>query len=313
MTGEACGARKLRTALIAAAVLALAPAPSASAGGLSVVERDGGTTRERAIAGYWSAERMRKAAPLRAIRTPSGGFRLRTGDVRPRNHPARFESGPVADPTAYPNSVHGKLFGRLRGIGLYSCSGTVVDAANRNAVVTAGHCVTDPTYGPTSKLVFVPAYDHGARPFGTWVFDRIVTQRAWRRNGNFNFDMAGVEMSSPSGAALQDAVGSIPVTPFLPVEQTYVATGYPVNRDAGEAMWRCTSPFDGYDPRPIPHGPTPFAIGCNMGVGASGGSLMVDGAVSSVVSFGYEDHRNVLYGPRLGRKLVAVYEAAANG
>jgi hypothetical protein len=78
-------------------------------------------------------------------------------------------------------------------------------------------------------------------------------------------------------------------------------------------MSRCTAPFDGYDPRPITHGPTPFAIGCDMGVGASGGGLTVDGALSSVISFGYQDHRKVLYGPRLGRKLVAVYEKAANG
>lgn len=313
MIGEARRGRSLSLVLGAAAILAFASPPSTGASKLSVVEREGGAAGERAIAAHWTPQRMRKAKPLTVVGIRGDGARSRTRAMGPRNHPAPFVSGPVGDPAVYPNSVHGKLFGRMRGLGIYSCSGTVVEAANRNTVVTAGHCVTDPTYGVTSKLVFVPAYDRGARPFGTWVFDRIVTQRAWRRNGNFNFDLAGVEMSSPSGASLQDAAGAIPVTPNLPVEQTYVATGYPVNRRDGETMWRCTAPFDGYDPRPITHGPTPFAIGCNMGIGASGGSLTVDGAVSSVVSFGYEDHRNVLYGPRLGRKLVAVYEKAANG
>ncbi len=50
-----------------------------------------------------------------------------------------------------------------------------------------------------------------------------------------------------------------------------------------------------------------------MGVGASGGSLTVNGALASVVSFGYQDHPKVLYGPYFGRKLVSVYEKAANG
>jgi hypothetical protein len=299
--------------LAAAAFAAAAPSPGARADGLSVVERGGGGVREQAIADYWTAKRMRRARPLEAIRTDRGGMRLQLGERAPRNHPASFESGPVPDPGVFPNTVYGKVFGKMPGLGGYTCSGTVVDAANRSTMVTAGHCVTDPEFALAKKLVFVPAYDHGARPFGSWVFERIVTQRAWRRNANFNFDLAALEMSPLNGVALQDAVGAIPVAPNLPVEQTYVATGYPANRRDTEVMWRCIGAFDGFDPRPIPHGPTAFAIGCDMGVGASGGSMTVDGALASVVSFGYEDHPKVLYGPYFGRKLVDVYDRAANG
>lgn len=296
-----------------AAIALAALAPGARARDLSVVERAGGAAQERAIAAYWTAKRMRRARPLEAVRVDGRDARLRLRERAVRNHPAGFESGPVPDPGVYPNRVHGKVFGRMRGLGAYTCSGTVVEAANRSTMVTAGHCVTDPEYDTARKLVFVPGYDQGMRPFGTWVFDRIVSQRAWRRNANFNFDFAALEMSPVGGVALQDAVGAIPVAPFLPVEQTYVATGYPANRRDTEMMWRCTAPFDGYDPRPIPNGPTPFAIGCDMNVGASGGGLTVDGSLASVVSFGYRDHPNVLYAPYFGRKLVAVYERAANG
>lgn len=307
--------RPLVLAISAAALATAALAPSAArADDLSVVERAGAAAQERAIAGYWTAKRMRRARPLEATRSERGGeARLRLGERPRRNHPAPFESGPVPDPGVFPNTVFGKVFGKLPGLGGYTCSGTIVEAANRSTIATAGHCVTDPEFAQATKLIFVPAYDQGARPFGKWVFDRIVTQRAWKRRANFNFDFAAVEMSPLNGVALQDAVGAIPVAPNLPVKQTYVATGFPANRGDTEVMWRCTAPFDGFDPRPIPNGPTPFAIGCDMGVGASGGGMTVDGALASVVSFGYDDHPRVLYGPYFGRKLVQVYEKAANG
>jgi hypothetical protein len=311
--GEAGRLRLFALAASAAALVASGLPAQSPAGDLSIVERDGGAAQKRAIADYWTPQRMRKAKPLRPIRSERGGSRLSQTARQPRNHPAPFESGAVPDPAAFPNSVHGKVFGRMPGLGGYSCSGTVVEASNRSTVVTAGHCVTDPGFGTATKLAFVPAYDRRARPFGTWVFERIVTQRAWRRNGNFNFDLAAVEMSPQNGVGVQDVAGAIPTSPYLPVEQTYVATGYPSNRGDSEVMWRCTAPFDGFDPRPIANGPTPFAIGCDMGVGASGGGLTVNGALASVISFGYQNHRNVLYGPYFGRKLVAVYENAANG
>jgi hypothetical protein len=298
----------------AAALGAALLAPPAHAGGLSVVERAGGAAKKRAIEDYWTPRRMREARPLEAIRSEGGAPRVRRPEKEPLNHPAPFESARVPDPGVYPNTVHGKVFGRLPKLGGYTCSGTVVEAANRSTMITAGHCVTDHAYGgDATKLAFVPAYDRRARPFGTWVFDRLVTQRAWRRRSNFNFDLAGVELSPLNGVLVQDAVGAIPVAPHLPVQQTYVASGYPVNRADSEVMWRCTAPFDGFDPRPLPNGPKPFAIGCDMGFGASGGGMTVDGALASVVSFGYKNHRHVSYGPYFGRKLVEVYEKAANG
>jgi Trypsin len=298
---------------LAIALAIAATAPAVEAGELSVVERGGGAARKHAIEDYWTPARMREARPLEAIRSRGDRLLLRRTKADQRNHPTAFESAGVPDPAVFPNTVHGKLFGRISGVGGYTCSATVVEAANRSTLVTAGHCAAEPGLSTAKKLAFVPAYDRKARPFGTWVFERIVTQRAWRRRANFNFDFAAVEMSPNEGILLQDAAGAIPAAPFLPVEQTYVATGYPANRRDTEVMWRCTSPFEGYDPRPIPNGPTPFAIGCDMGVGASGGGLTVDGALASVVSFGYEDHRNVLYAPYFGRKLVDVYERAANG
>ena len=307
--------RRLMLVLVssAAAAVCVSPAPTALAGGVVSVKRDGGAAQKHAIEEYWTARRMRAARPLEAVVSNRGEIDVRRRSMAPRNHPASFESGPVADPAVFPNTVNGRIFGRIQGIGDYSCTGPVVDAPSRSVVMTAGHCVAERGFGTAKKLVFVPAYDREARPFGTWVFDRIVAQRAWRRNSNFNFDFAAVSMSPREGVAVQDAVGAVPLAVNLPVEQTYVATGYPSNRAKGEVMWRCTGAFEGYDPRPLPNGPTPIAIGCDMAEGASGGGWQVNGALNSVSSFGYADHRKVLYGPYFGNKAFQVYSAVANG
>ena len=304
---------RLALAVLTAVAICVAPAPAALAGGVVSFERQGGAAAKRAIEEYWTPQRMRAARPLEGVLADRGEVRIRRGSKQPLNHPAAFESGQVADPASFPNTVNGRVFGRLPGFGGYSCSGTVVDAPSHRVMMTAGHCVTERGYGTATKLAFVPAYDRGARPFGTWVFDRIVAQRAWRRNTNFNFDFAAVSMSRRDGVALQDAVGGVPLAINLPVEQTYVATGYPSNRSDGEVMWRCTAPFDGFDPRPLPNGPQPIAIGCDMGEGASGGGWQVNGSLNSVSSFGYQDHPDVLYGPYFGSKALQVYNAVANG
>ena len=76
-------------------------------------------------------------------------------------------------------------------------------------------------------------------------------------------------------------------------------------------MWHCLGGFEGFDPHPIPNGPKPMAMGCDMAEGASGGGWFVDGYLNSVTSFGYEDHPDVGYGPYFGNKAAEVYAKAA--
>lgn len=292
-------------------VFLLAAAPAA-AGEVVVSKRGGGASRKNSIEDFWTRERVANARPLRLVRDEDGDAELRLGGTGDRNHPSPFESGPVSDPAAPPNTINGKLLGKIKGVGKYECSATSVDAGNRNLIFTAGHCVAEPFNRElATKLAFIPSYDSGDRPYGTWVFDRIVVLRAWRRNSNFNYDFAAVEMSPQSGVNLEDAVGGAPVATNVPVEQEYHSVGYPSNFSGGRVMRYCLGPFDGYDPRPTGNGPTPIATGCDMGAGASGGGWFVNGHLASVTSFGYEDHRNVSYGPYFGNKARQVYEAGS--
>jgi hypothetical protein len=298
-------------AAIASLALLLGAAPAA-AGEIVVSKRGGGAERKNAIEDYWTAKRMAHARPLELERTDDGEAELRLGEEDSRNHPSPFESGPVANPSTPPNTVNGKIFGRMPGVGAYECSATSVDAGNRNLIFTAGHCVAEPYNREiATKLVFVPSYHEGDRPYGTWAYERIVVLRSWRRNGNFNYDFAAVEMSPQSGVDLQDVVGGAPLATHLPADQTYLSVGYPSNLNRGQVMRYCLGRFDGYDPRPLPNGPTPISMGCDMGAGASGGGWFVNGHLNSVTSFGYEDHRNVGYGPYFGNKTLQVYERGA--
>ena len=54
-----------------------------------------------------------------------------------------------------------------------------------------------------------------------------------------------------------------------------------------------------------------MAIGCDMTGGASGGGWVVGNAVHSVVSYGYGDQPNVIYGPYQSTEARALFDAAA--
>nr|BFE87519.1 hypothetical protein GCM10020093_101200 [Planobispora longispora] len=55
-----------------------------------------------------------------------------------------------------------------------SCSANAVTSENKSTVITAGHCVK---MGGSfhGNWVFVPGYDNGNRPYGTWVATTLYT------------------------------------------------------------------------------------------------------------------------------------------
>jgi V8-like Glu-specific endopeptidase len=261
-----------------------------------------------ASAGYWTPERMARARPLELVRS-GGRVRARLA----RNHPHPFTSGAVADPTVFPNSATGKLFGRLRGLGAFECSATVLDTASGRVILTAGHCVFEPSVARFAKrLTFVPAYANGAEPLGRWGWSSLETTREWVLASNTNFDFAVIVLRKQAGSRVEEVAGGLPLAAGGPREQNYRLVGYPHNLGAGRVMWSCSSSYAGDDPRPFAIGPPPIAAGCDMGFGASGGGWMTDaGGIASLSSFGYRGHPDILYGPYLARK--AVRMVARNG
>ncbi len=281
-------------AALAAGALIAGLGAAAPGAGAAVVNRSAGAGAAR----YWTAERLSQARPLAVVRHGS------RAELRRAPQPPPFESFQVPDPTVAPLPTHGKVFGFLPGLGGFECSATVVDDPSRTVVMTAGHCVYDPrTRTAARRLSFIPAYDDGARPFGRWSASVSRTTRDWIKRENYDFDYATLTIRPHDGELIEDVVGGRPLATNTPREQTYNAFGYPVNHARAQRMWTCRGPYAGDDPRPIPGGPAPIGMGCDMTAGASGGGWVDDlGQLVSVTSFGYGARRGFLYGPYLTPK-----------
>ena len=90
--------------------------------------------------------------------------------------------------------TNGRILGFDPREGDYSCSGTALDTPSHSIVLTAGHCVLE--HGSVGRdLTFVPAYDHGERPFGTFDVEAAYVMPQWRHGENPDFDVAALQVA----------------------------------------------------------------------------------------------------------------------
>lgn len=294
----------------------------------------------REVLRYWDRARIRAAEPLDATPAPrnvslpdadaggvpgyvpASGPAATSSSARgqdtaarvddPRYPRAIFDAGEVSDWQAAPNTTNGKVFARMRGIGPYECSATVVNSPTGSVVFTAGHCVAEAPNRRATKFIFIPSYRQKERSFGAWAYERILVPDQWAERGNFNFDFAAVVLGPRNGTPVEEVTGGRGIAWNLTRRRTYTAFGYPVNRAKGQRMWYCTSGFLRRDPRPFGGGPIPSGIGCDMGAGASGGGWIVEGGLlNSVSSFGYGRRSDILYGPYFGDMARRIYKTAS--
>jgi V8-like Glu-specific endopeptidase len=293
---------------LAAAALGVAAQPAAAA--------EPGSQRPAAIRDYWTPERMRDAVPPRPLVSPF--------QARRRGTIAK----PVRGYRQKPNRSHGKVFFTLGGVD-YVCSGTAVEAPGENVVWTAGHCVFGATgplqTGYASNFEFVPAYRNGNSPFGEWPKQRqkgLDTTRQWRRSsegcvpftscGDVAHDFGAANVVKRNGKTLQEVVGGRGIQFNGPRDRRYKAIGYPAEAPFdGERMYACRSDYRGADN--AQGNPPPMRIRCDMTGGSSGGGWIADGEVASVVSYGYSDEPNRLYGPYQGAAARSLYDDVKSG
>lgn len=272
------------------------------------------TAAEQPGGGYWTHRRMAHAQPAAA-----GGDRVR------RNHPITYASFPIPDPSSFPNVVHGKVFSFDNREGIdHVCSGTLVESPNLSLVITAGHCVhLGVANGPTNvqgqgyltKWTFVPGYP---------AFDEripaveLIALPGWAEEENYRLDVgAAVLDRDENGRWAEVRYGARPIAFDQPRDQPYRAYGYPAGGTGGRTLFACDSAYGGDLAQPAPTGtsgagPDPIAIGCDLPAGASGGGVVTAaGALASVLSFGFTQHPDVVYGPYFGAEARGLYEAAA--
>lgn len=263
---------------------------------------------------YWTADRMKSATPgdtLIAGKALSGvlGTPATAAEYTVAGQSARPSSAGLATENAV--SHIGKVFFTLAGSD-YVCSGNAVASANHNTVSTAGHCVNEGPGAYATKWVFVPAYENGTAPYGTWTAVALYAPTQWTSAGDLTYDTGFATVDYLNGATLSDTVGASGVGFDRGRGLSYTLYGYPAAPPfTGETLQSCT----GAASQDTTGSTGDQYVSCDMNGGSSGGPWIIgsgsDGIQNSINSFGYTTQTNAMYGPYWGSVIHDAYSAAS--
>jgi V8-like Glu-specific endopeptidase len=276
---------------------------------------------------YWTPQRMRDAVPADVLVADrdksSAGGNVAAG--RPTVVPqAKAQPTAVADFVGgyyagggEVRDTTGKVFFTLGGAN-YVCSGSAVSSGNEDVVLTAGHCVNEGPGAYATNWAFVPGYDDGARPYGTFTARQLTTTTQWANSGDFDYDVAFAVMNTLNGAHLTDVVGGQSIGFNQARGQYMYSFGYPAANpyDGSDIAWcHGTVVQDTFG------GSSDQGLNCNMTGGSSGGPWFVNydeatglGTLNSVNSFKYRggNMRSYMFGPYLGSVAQSLYASASS-
>lgn len=341
-------------AVFAVLALAAGPLTAPGAGGVVEHVITTGLAEQRRVLDYWTPERMAAAIPIDlsgALRHSGGVLGLLAGaGARPARSPAAGRppgpdtgSGTALAPggasdgsrrarmaarTSGPSThtpgadwpvdgavshTTGRVFLTLNGIDLV-CSAATVRGANRDLVVTAGHCVKDGAGAWAANWTFVPGYDRGRMPYGMFTARRMFVTVPWARGGGDAHDVAMVALNTADGRHVADVAGALPIAFGRATRGAHAyGFGFPSDPpyDGGRLIY-CAGRV-----RPDPHSTRGMGLRCDMTAGSSGGPWLTGfdpatgrGTVVSVNSFKYVNDRHTMYGPYFGSAVRELYGVA---
>lgn len=273
---------------------------------------------------YWTVERMRSAIPMERLLTRKAVQQKQVAKGEPtliEGTASKLLTG--VTPKAFPESggewtgggavvkTAGRVFFSFNGQNA-SCSGDAVTSANKSVVITAGHCVK---YQGTwhTNWVFVPAYDNGSRPYGTWTAGETLSTPQWVASEDLNYDVGAAVVNQLNGQSLTDVVGGQGIAFNQARNQAMYAFGYPAAApyDGTTLIYCSGSTFTDFLLT------TDHAMACDMTGGSSGGPWFLrfnestgTGVQASVNSFGYTFLPGYMFGPYFGAEAQALYNAA---
>jgi V8-like Glu-specific endopeptidase len=212
----------------------------------------------------------------------------------------------VVDGLADGTRTNGKILAVSPGQGSYSCSGTALNTPSRSIVLTAGHCVVEHSL-TGRRILFIPAYDHGKRPFGTFEVQAVYVMPQWRRSENPDFDLAALRVGPNQLGYLTDVVGARGFASSKSRFSAFQIFGYPAAALRGEELRSCRARGLGSDPLTNGFGgPPTMPASCDMAAGASGGAWLLGGEyVSGVTSYSYAGRPTRLHSPYFGPAVAA--------
>ena len=208
--------------------------------------------------------------------------------------------------TEYPYSTVGVLFFKQDDVP-YRCSAASI---GNNAIWTAGHCIyarDGDEEGWSENMIFVPAYNNGAAPFGVWQAFAVLTHQEWEVNGNLSYDIGGAVLKLNVGKKISEVVGNLGFSANLDNNRHWFNIGYPAAPPFdGTQQQICTASFAFNDKNM--NKPYPVGIGCDMTGGSSGGPWIINfsGSAGSANylngqnSYRYSEGPEELFSPYFG-------------
>jgi V8-like Glu-specific endopeptidase len=126
----------------------------------------------------------------------------------------------------------GALFTTTKGkLDNHFCTASVIDSPHGDLVLTAAHCVAN----VSGTIAFVPGYDAGATPYGTWLVSKVYVDKAWSSNASQNDDVAILQVAeADSTVPIEDVTGAEQLAENTNVKQMVEVVGYPDG--AGQAV-----------------------------------------------------------------------------
>jgi hypothetical protein len=162
---------------------------------------------------------------------------------------AYFTTGrvsPDAALTTYPYSAAGKLFFTDPKTNQnFVCSASVL---RPRIVVTAGHCVTKPSTNAANRyfftnFLFVPAFNNGAAPFGSWTSRQQWVLNAWHNSsgsvpnpGDVAFLIMNDRVVAGQTRKIGEVTGWFGYATSSLVKNHVTMLGYPCNLDACQRL-----------------------------------------------------------------------------
>ncbi|MCF6474232.1 trypsin-like serine protease [Nonomuraea sp. MG754425] len=296
---------------------------------------------QRRVLGYWTPERMAKALPIGLLGVVTGltdGVTGRTGLLSAPGAPggpadltlARRLMGTRHLAAARPQAstigsrwMTGGLVSRTTGRVFltvagndFVCSASTVRSANKDVVVTAGHCVKDGAGEWAANWTFVPGYDRvgPAHPYGRYTARRMFVAGPWSRSGDDNFDVGMVALATSRGRHVADVVGTQEIGFNADRGGQAFGFGYPADPPYdGNHLVYCAGRL-----KKDPYNQTKDqGLGCDMTAGSSGGPWLTrfdtvtgKGTITSLSSFKYSDDRRTMYGPYFGDAVKDIFGTA---
>jgi len=277
-----------------------------------------------AVAAKWTPEAMRAAVPLDQL--------LGTVDVSKLTQDVVEGAAQVVAPTAkllnevapmaFPSgggawtgggqvvTTAGRVFFTYQGQQA-SCSGNAVTSGNKSVVMTAGHCVKlDGAFH--TNWAFVPAYNNGNAPYGTWTARATMATPQWVASEDINYDVGAAVVNQLNGASLTDVIGGQGVAFNQARGQNMYAFGWPAAApyDGTKMIYCSGAVFDAF----LSDG---IGMTCDMTGGASGGPWFLQfdegagtGILNSVNSYKINFIPTWMFGPYFGADAQNLYNAA---